>query len=210
MTFKTMPNRCSKTFLRAGIMSTLAALGIAGCSSTPPQDVVKNAITPSNDGGKTGAEPGTVKKTTAKFTNSPQGLEGALKKNYVGFSFDYPSNWEYKREAGGPNASNFIKVENALRDKAKGDFTLENFAVGYFQSSGNSSADAKLFPQLVKQLSAQFAGFPHFQKLSEGATKINNYSGYEFRFGSRFDKTKYADVGVKGESPVILKSFIFE
>ena len=249
-TFKTLPNQSVKFRICAGALSTLAALGVAGCSGAPPQDATNNAAqdtsTPAADATTNAAS----KNATEKFTNSPQGLEGALKKNYAGFSFDYPSNWQYKREGGDPNSSNFVKVENALRDKVKGDFTLENFAVGYFQSSGDAASDAKLFPQAVKQLNAPFAAkWPHYQKISEGPTTVGTYKGYEFRFQSRFEKTKFgpvtlwgrmillpnpkpgkrngvalillatslqkdlksaSDLGVKGESPVILKSFKFE
>ncbi|MGI8467916.1 MAG: hypothetical protein ACR2N3_05635 [Pyrinomonadaceae bacterium] len=115
---------------------------------------------------------------TKQFVNSRDNLTGNLANNYVDFSFNYPSSWTLDPTAGKPGASNFAKVEKTNSD----NYTMENFAVGYFSSSGSAEGDKLLFPKLADQLSSQFAkGFPNYAKLSEGATRVGSYDGYEFR-----------------------------
>jgi hypothetical protein len=176
------------------------------------------------------------------YVNSPGSFSGNLAEHYSDFSFQYPNNWVVKEPAG-QGGSNFIKVERSL----DGSTTLENFAVGWYASTGTAAGDAALFPQLAKQLSAQFAtGFPGYRKVSEGRARVGSYDGYEFRFTSRLrspdgenldlfgravmlpsgstaqrngvalimlatslapEIKSAADVGVKGELPVILETF---
>jgi hypothetical protein len=127
--------------------------------------------------------------------------------------------------------------------------TLENFAVGYCQTSGNAEADKKLIPELVKSLKKQSAaGLPKFTVTSEGERKLGEYVGTEIRFTSELsipekkstvqiygcwlilpnphggtngvcicylgtnqapELKEGKDLGVKGDLPVILKSFRF-
>lgn len=175
------------------------------------------------------------------YVNSPASFTGTLKEHYSDFSFQYPANWVVKEQPG-QSRSNFVKVERSL----DGNTTLENFAVGWFTSTGTAKGDAALFPQLARQLSTQFAtSFPGYRKVSEGATRVGSYDGYEFRFtgelrapgrkvdvygravmlpsGSTTQRNgvalimlatslapeikSVADVGVRGELPVILESF---
>jgi hypothetical protein len=178
---------------------------------------------------------------TVRFVNSRTGLDGKLAEHYVDFSFYYPKNWVRDPAAGKAGATNFAKVDRVLRD----DLTQENFAVGWYASSGSPSTE---FPQLVENLSAQFAkGFPEYRKVSEGPIKVNSIDAYEFRFESISRNTANGDikvwgraiflppqdggsngvsllmlatslapeirsendVGIKGQTPVILKSFRF-
>lgn len=176
------------------------------------------------------------------YVNSPAGFTGALKEHYSDFSFQYPPNWVVKEQPG-QGGSNFVKVERSL----DGDTTLENFAVGWFTSTGTAAGDAALFPQLARRLSTQFgASFPGYRKVSEGPTRIGSYDGYEIGFTGRLRNPQgkeidvygravmlpsgstaqrngvalimlatslapeiksAADVGVRGELPVILESF---
>lgn len=175
------------------------------------------------------------------YINSPASFTGTLKDHYSDFSFQYPASWVLKEQPG-QSGSNFVKVERSLG----GDTTLENFAVGWYTSTGTARGDAALFPQLARQLSAQFAaGIPAYRKVSEGPTRVGSYDGYEFRFtgelraagrkvdvygrtvmlpsGSTVQRNgvalimlatslapeikSVADVGVKGELPVVLESF---
>lgn len=207
----------------------LAGTLIAGCQK-PPQ---------------TASQENTNLKTST-FINSSDGLTGALKDNYVDFSFDYPESWVMDPASSQDGASNFVRVERRLTDKG-GKFTQENFAVGYFHGTGSPSGDKALLPKLAKQLEEQFAhGFSNYRLISQGPAKIGNYNGYGFRFESLVKNTSHgpvtlwgrmvllpnpkanekngvsimmlgsnlapeiksaSDVGVKGELPVILKSF---
>lgn len=131
---------------------------------------------------------------TAQFVNSRANLTGKLAENYVDFSFDYPKSWDIDPATQKPGASNFIKVE-----KEADNFTIENFAVGYFSGSGSAAANELLYPQLVSQLTAQFSkGFQNFKKVSEGSTRVGEYDAYEFRFTTLFEGTPKGDFPMWG------------
>jgi hypothetical protein len=132
---------------------------------------------------------------TVKFTNSQANLDGKLAEHYLDFSFYYPKDWQLDPKAGTPGASNFAKVERRLPP----DFTQENFAVGWYGSKGTFAADEATFPQLVQVLGNTLAnGFPEYQKVSEGPTKVNSLDGYEFRFTSTSKGTEKGDLKVWG------------
>ena len=130
-----------------------------------------------------------------EFVNSNANLDGKLAEHYLDFSFYYPKSWARDAQAGVPGASNFVKVERRLPP----DFTQENFAVGWYASRGSLAADRQLFPSLVEALSANFEkGFPEYEKLSEGDTKVNSYDAYEFRFQSVSRNTRKGDITLWG------------
>jgi hypothetical protein len=130
-----------------------------------------------------------------EFVNSNKSLDGKLAEHYLDFSFYYPERWEKDAKAGVPGATNFAKVERRLPP----DFTQENFAVGWYSSSGSETNDRALFPTLTENLSAQFAkNFPDYHKVSEGETKAGVYDGYEFRFESTSRNTAKGDLKVWG------------
>lgn len=132
---------------------------------------------------------------TVKFTNSQANLDGKLAEHYLDFSFYYPKDWQTDPKAGTPGASNFVKFERRLPP----DFTQENFAVGWYGSKGTFAADESTFPQLVQVLGNTLAnGFPEYQKVSEGPTKVNSLDGYEFRFTSISKGTEKGDLKVWG------------
>lgn len=214
---------------KVAVCVLLAGALIAGCQKSPQTASQEKANS-----------------NTTPFINSPDGLTGALKDNYVDFSFDCPESWVMDPASGKDGASNFVRVERRLTDKG-GKFTLENFAVGYFHGSGSVSGDKALLPKLAKQLETQFEhGFSNYRLISQGPAKIGNYSGYGFRFESLVKNTSHgpvtlwgrmvllpnpkagqkngvsimmlgsnlapeikdaSDVGVKGQLPIILKSF---
>ena len=156
------------------------AIFIAGCNATPP-GTVENTVGNSASNAITSTTTGTM----LPFANSTTGLKGKLKENYVDFSFKYPESWEGQADSGGEKAQNFVKIERTLPDKSNGEITLENFVVGYFKHSNDAARNKVLLPKTVKQLSDQLAAkLPQYKKISEGPTKIGNYSGYEFRFQS--------------------------
>jgi hypothetical protein len=132
---------------------------------------------------------------TIKFTNSQANLDGKLAEHYFDFSFYYPKNWVTDPKAGVPGASNFAKVERILPP----DFTQENFAVGWYTSRGTFAADEPTYPQLVEILGSSLAkGFPEYNKVSEGPTKVNSLDGYEFRFESVSRGTEKGDLKLWG------------
>jgi hypothetical protein len=132
---------------------------------------------------------------TLKFTNSQTNLDGKLAEHYLDFSFYYPNTWDVDPKAGVPGASNFAKVERRLPP----DYTQENFAVGWYSSKGTFAADESTFPQLVTLLGSTLAnGFPEYQKVSEGPTKINSLDAYEFRFVSVSRGSEKGDIQLWG------------
>jgi hypothetical protein len=136
---------------------------------------------------------------TVQFVNSRGNLTGKLAENYVDFSFNYPKSWSIDPATQKPGASNFIKVE-----KESDDFTMENFAVGYFSGSGSAAGNQPLYPQLVNQLSAQFSkSFPNFEKVSEGNVSLGAYDAYEFRFTSMFKGTPKGDLPIWGRIVIL-------
>ncbi|HZH32668.1 MAG TPA: hypothetical protein VEY11_18020 [Pyrinomonadaceae bacterium] len=124
---------------------------------------------------------------TKQYVNSRQGRTGNLAQNFVDFSFDYPDNWEID-----PNpAPNFVRVERKLDAGDDGNFTQENFAVGWVSATG-TALDKQLMPQLATQFNTQFAAqFPNYKKVSEGETKIGVYDGYEFRFTAEKNNVEF-------------------
>jgi len=130
-----------------------------------------------------------------QFVNSNAKLDGKLAEHYVDFSFYYPKTWQKDPKAGVSGASNFAKVERRLPP----DFTQENFAVGWYSSTGSAETDQTVFPTLVDNLSKQFANsFAEYKKVSEGPTKAGVYDGYEFRFESVSRNTEHGDIKIWG------------
>ena len=130
-----------------------------------------------------------------QFVNSRAKLDGKLAEHYVEFSFYYPRTWQKDPKAGVPGATNFAKVERRLPP----DFTQENFAVGWYSSTGSEEGDRAVFPMLADNLSKQFAkAFSEYKKVSEGSTKAGRYDGYEFRFESASRNTEHGDIKIWG------------
>lgn len=132
---------------------------------------------------------------STQFVNTRRNLNSLLTEHYADFSFYYPRSWELDTKAGGEGSSNFVKVERKLPP----DFTQENFAVGYYESNGTVEADRPVYPSLVRSFDSKLsAAFPEYRKVSEGETKINSISGYEFRFQSVSRGTEKGDITIWG------------
>jgi hypothetical protein len=123
---------------------------------------------------------------TKQYVNTREGRTGSLSQNFVDFSFYYPDNW-----AIDPNpAPNFVRVERKLTGD-EGNFTQENFAVGWVSATG-TALDKQLLPKLAAQFNTQFAAqFPNYKKVSEGETTIGAYEGYEFRFTAEKNNVEF-------------------
>jgi hypothetical protein len=113
------------------------------------------------------------------FENSNANLDGNLAEHYFDFSFYYPKSWQLDPKAGVPGARNFVKVERRLSP----DSPQEDFAVGWYTSTGTYAGDLSNFPQRVQEVSAALAkAYPEYKKVSEGPTKVNSMDAYEFRW----------------------------
>jgi hypothetical protein len=132
---------------------------------------------------------------TVEFASSKDKLDGRLAEHYFDFSFYYPKNWQSDPRAGVAGASNFVKVERSLPP----DFTQENFAVGWYTSSGTFIGDLPSYPKRVEELSASLAkNIPEYKKISEGPTKVNSMQGYEFRWEGFSRGTEKGDLHLWG------------
>jgi hypothetical protein len=172
-------------------------------SPLPTNEPTPNIETTPNDVGKTNTKvapeppPYSPPADAVEFVNSSKDLDGKLAEHYLDFSFYYPNRWDKDPTAGVPGASNFAKVERRLPP----NFTQENFAVGWYSSAGSSEADSAIFPALAEKLNAQFKSspnFPNYRKVSEGATKVGVYDGYEFRFEALSRNTAKGDLKLWG------------
>jgi len=132
---------------------------------------------------------------TVQFTNSNDNLDGKLAEHYFDFSFYYPESWERDPKTGVPGATNFVKVDRTLPP----DFTQENFAVGWYTSTGTFAGDQPSYPQRVQEFSNSLAKIiPDYRKVSEGPTKINSMQGYEFRWEGLSKGTERGDLKLWG------------
>ena len=163
-----------------------------------PTPVVISTPEPRNtksDNPKLEVPPYSAPADAVQFVNSKAKLDGKLAEHYVDFSFYYPKTWLKDPKAGVAGASNFAKVERRLPP----DFTQENFAVGWYSSTGSKEGDQAVFPSLAENLSKQFArSFAEYRKVSEGPTKAGVYDGYEFRFESVSRHTEHGDIKIWG------------
>jgi ketosteroid isomerase-like protein len=176
------------------VVGVAALLGVIGYVGYKVVREAERQATPSGNKG------GTTRRADLKtYVNSPASFTGTLAEHYSDFSFQYPDNWVLK-EPPGQSKSNFVKVERSL----DGSTTLENFAVGWFTSTGTAAGDAALFPQLANQLSSQFAaGFPGYRKVSEGPARVGSYEGYEFRFTSRLRDPQGKNIDLYGRAVML-------
>ena len=130
-----------------------------------------------------------------QFANSQDNLDGRLAEHYFDFSFYYPKNWQSDPNAGVKGASNFVKVERSIPP----DFTQENFAVGWYTSTGTFIGDLPSYPKRVEELSAALAkNIPEYKRISEGPTKVNSMQGYEFRWEGFSRGTEKGDLHLWG------------
>ena len=75
----------------------------------------------------------------------------------------------------------------------------ENFAVGWYTSSGTFAQDLQTYPQRVEQTSNALAkSYPEYRKVSEGPTKVNSMDAYEFTWEGLEKGTDRGDVKLWG------------
>ena len=132
---------------------------------------------------------------TVAFENSNEDLDGRLAEHYLDFHFYYPDNWTKDPKSGVAGASNFVKVDRLVPP----DFTKENFAVGWYTSTGTFIGDLPSYPQRVAEFSNSLAKtFPGYRKVSEKPTTVNSLQGYEFRWEGLAKNTDHGDLKLWG------------
>ena len=132
---------------------------------------------------------------TVQFVNSKDKLDGRLAEHYFDFSFYYPDTWVRDPKSGVAGATNFVKVDKTLPP----DFTQENFAVGWYTSTGTFVSDLESYPQRVKEFSASLARIiPEYRMVREGVTKVNSMQAYEFRWEGLSRGTERGDLKLWG------------
>jgi len=132
---------------------------------------------------------------TVQFVNANANLDGKLADHYFDFSFYYPEGWTRDRKSGVAGATNFVKVDRMLPP----DFTQENFAVGWYTSTGTFVGDLPSYPQRVTEFSNSLAKIiPDYRKVSEGPTKVNSMDAYEFRWEGLSKGTERGDLSLWG------------
>jgi flagellar basal body-associated protein FliL len=162
----------------------LAKKHLAGLEPRRPQPTPNVVSTPdvgnkTSETPKSEVPPYTPPANAVHFVNSNAKLTGKLAEHYVDFSFYYPKDWQKDPQAGIPGATNFVQVERRLPP----NYTLENFAVGWYGSAGSAELDRTAFPRLAENLSSKFEKtIDHYRKVSEHETKVGSYDAYEFRF----------------------------
>jgi hypothetical protein len=132
---------------------------------------------------------------TVQFVNSNDKLDGKLADHYIDFSFYYPEKWARDPKAGVAGATNFVKVDRMLPP----NFTQENFAVGWYTSTGTFVSDLPSYPDRVTEISNSLAKIiPDYKKVSEGPTKVNSMDAYEFRWEGLSKGTDRGDLNLWG------------
>ncbi|HEX7999402.1 MAG TPA: hypothetical protein VF528_13530 [Pyrinomonadaceae bacterium] len=162
----------------------------ANANSNVTANTNGNANTTANANTNAAPPPFEPPPDTTQFVNSRSNLSGKIAERFVPFSFYYPNSWELDSSVAS-GGTYFVRVERKLPP----DFTQERLAVGWYESNGTYDADKSLFPTLVEAKSASFEKqLPGYEKVSEGPTKVNSISAYEFRFKGLSKNTEKGDV----------------
>jgi len=132
---------------------------------------------------------------TTEFVNSNAKLDGKLAEHYFDFSFYYPNSWNRDPKAGVAGATNFVKVERKLSPT----LIQENFAVGWYTSTGTFVGDLESYRHRVEELSQSLAkNVAEYKKVAERPTKVNSMDAYEFLWEGVSKDTERGDVKLWG------------
>ena len=121
---------------------------------------------------------------TTTFVATPEAVPAQLRDKFVAFQFDYPSNFEIE-----PSAQNFVKVSETVTEGG-GEFTRENFAVGYITMPSANADNNALYPQLLSQLSTQFGSqFAQYRELAQIPETVAGNRGRAMTFQAMLNTT---------------------
>ena len=121
---------------------------------------------------------------TTTFVATPDNVSAQLRDKFVAFQFDYPSNFSVE-----PSPQNFIKVSESVTE-AGGEFTRENFAVGYITMTSANADNNAIYPQLLSQLSTQFGSqFAQYRELAQMPETVGGHRGRAMAFQAMLNTT---------------------
>ena len=131
-------------------------------------------------GGGGGNAPGGM----VTFTSTPDNIPAGLRDKFVAFQFQYPAKFVVK-----PGTENFVKVEESV-SQGGGTTTLENFAVGYITMPTADADNNVFYPQLLSQLSTQFAaGFSGYREIAQVPETVAGFRGRAMTFQATIGTT---------------------
>ncbi len=110
------------------------------------------------------------------FQNTKENMNGAMLKNFRGFSLYYPPNWTKIEKQG----TNFVDV----RRNAPNGIAAEEMIVGWYASKGTYKEDSTDFPKLAEIASKELdKELTAYKRVDEGKKFINkDRKVYEMRF----------------------------
>ncbi len=139
----------------------------------------KNSGEKSQGGSRGGTSGGTT-----TFLATPGTIPADLRDKFVAFKFDYPSNFQVE-----PSARNFIKVSESVTEGG-GEFTRENFAVGYVTMPTADADNNVVYPQLLAQLSSQFGSqFAQYREIAQMPETVAGNRGRAMTFQAAINTT---------------------
>ena len=118
------------------------------------------------------------------FVATESNIPAGLRDKFVAFQFDYPSSFEIE-----PSTQNFVKVSESTTEGG-GEYTLENFAVGYVTMPTANADNNALYPQLLSQLSSQFASqFSDYREIAQIPETVAGNRGRAMTFQAKLNVT---------------------
>jgi hypothetical protein len=118
------------------------------------------------------------------FTATPNDVPAGLRDKFVPFAFDYPANFRIE-----PSPQNFVKVTETVTDTG-GEFTRENFAVGYITMPSANADNNVFYPQLLSQLSTQFGSqFAQYREIAQMPETVAGNRGRAMSFQAMLNTT---------------------
>ena len=143
--------------------------------------VGKNAQEKRTHGGNRG---GASAGETSTFVATPDNIPAPLRERFVPFQFEYPSNFQIE-----PSPQNFVKVSESVTEGG-GEYTLENFAVGYITLSSANADNNAVYPQLLAQLSSQFGSqFAQYREIAQMPETVAGNRGRAMSFQAMLNAT---------------------
>ena len=180
-----------KTKFAAALAATLA-LGACNCSFS-----IGNNTSSDADEAETPAP------ATRRFVNSMQHARSeALRRHYVDFSFEYPSNWSMTPQPTNGTAQNYVRVAAPLAD----GYEPFAFHVGYAFGTGDAEADRRAMeaglPQMAQRLGANFQ---NYQVVGMGPDEVGGVESLTWRFTATGPAVKGgAPAQIYGRGDVVL------
>lgn len=156
---------------------------LAGCDSsveTAANDSAGNAGASASVAPRDNAPAARV--AMARFVNGPENARSdQLRRNYVDFSFEHPSNWTITPQRTDGSASNYVRVAAPMIN----GYEPFAFHVGS-ASGGDDPASARgVLERLLPQVAEQFGTtLPDYRIVSIGEDNVGSYDTLTWRFSA--------------------------